>query len=295
MIPAETCERITTFLGIEKVYTAGLTLDKRILGGLSLLLPAEEELHHQNAVETIARHLSVVIHRLLGEEELRNSHLRFRKLARRTNDLLEKQSATISRELHDDLGQSLTALAMDLALLEEDLRKQPGFTNQLADTIGDMRNLLGDSQDKVQHLSHLLRPTILDTAGIMEALHWQLEEFGKRSGVSTKLRSRIEAVNLSKERSLALLRCVQEALTNCARHSRARNVDLTVSKRKTGLFVRVKDDGVGFNPDQLDATASLGLLGLQERADACGGSAEIESTPGVGTTVTVFVPLEAKR
>jgi PAS domain S-box-containing protein len=295
MIPRETSERIVTLLGIERVYTVGLTLDKRILGGLSLLLPSGKELHHQNTVEIIARHLSVVLHRLLGEEELRNSRSRFRQLALRTRNLLENQAVTISRELHDDLGQSLTALAMDLALLDQDLRKRSTSMEQLAGIVGDMRSLLNDSLDKVKNLSHLLRPTILDTASIVEALQWQLEEFGRRSEVRTKLRLHAEPVELEKAQSVAVFRCVQEALTNCARHSRAGNVEMAISKRKTHLVVRVRDDGVGFDPNRLDPAASLGLLGLQEHAAACGGRAEIQSQPGMGTTVTILVPLEIKR
>jgi len=233
-----------------------------------------------------------ITERVQLEEEVRESRARFQQLARRTDRLLVEQSAAISRELHDDLGQSLTAMAMDLTLVERDLRKQPGSTTEPAESLRDLRSLLNDLIGKVSNLSHILHPAVLGETGIVESLAWQLEEFGRRSGIATKLRLRLESAVLPEECALGVFRCVQEALTNCARHSRAEKVEIEVRKRKAAFVVVVRDNGIGFDLDKIDNRVGFGLLSMEERAAVCGGHANIHSQPGVGTTITIVVPLE---
>ncbi len=294
MLPRETCEKITEYLGIESVYSVGLSLDKEIVGGVSVLLPRGQSLQHGKAIETIARHLAVMLHRLRTEQRLRQSENRFRELARHFLHLREDQNAEISRELHDDLGQSLTALAMDLTLVEHDLRGERGAPDVLAtaDTLRDMRRLLNETVSKVRNISHLLRPPILDSSGVIEALEWQLEEFRKRSGMVMAFRSDLASIDLTKAQALAVFRTVQEALTNCARHAKATRAVVEVKERQRALVITVRDNGVGFSPARRDSGGCLGILGMEEHMSSCGGSVAIESREGHGTTVRIRVPLE---
>lgn len=236
----------------------------------------------------------MLLHRLRAEQRLRQSEYRFRELTRRFLHLRDEQNTAISRELHDDLGQSLTALAMDLTLVERDLRGERGSPDVLAtaDTLRDMRRLLNETVSKVRDISHLLRPAILDSSGAIEALEWQIQEFKKRSGMVTAFRCDLASINLTKEKALAMFRTVQEALTNCARHSSATRVNVSVRRRGRTLHITVRDNGVGFSPALRDSGACLGILGMEEHMSSCSGSVVIDGNEGQGTTVRIRVPLE---
>jgi signal transduction histidine kinase len=294
MLPREVCERLNDNLGIESVYAVGLGLDKEIMGGVFLLLPRGESLQGGKVVETIARHLAVLLNRLCAEMRLRQSEYRFRELVRRSLHLREEQNAAISRELHDDLGQSLTALAMDLTLVERDLRGERGLPDVLAtaDTLRDMHSLLNETASKIRNISQLLRPAILDSAEALEALEWQVQEFTKRSGIVTAFHCNLDFIDLTKEQALAVFRTVQEALTNCARHSSATRVNVSVRRRGQTLHIAVRDNGVGFSPTLRYSGACLGILGMEEHMSSCGGSVMIDSNEGKGTTVRVRLPLK---
>jgi signal transduction histidine kinase len=183
---------------------------------------------------------------------------------------------------------------MDLTLVERDLRGERGSPDVLAtaDTLRDMRRLLNETASKVRNISHLLRPAILDSSGVIEALEWQVQEFGKRSAVVAAFHSDLASIDLTKEQTLAVFRTVQEALTNCARHASATRVNVRVRKQGRTLHVAVRDNGVGFSPTLRDSGACLGILGMEEHMSSCGGSVAIESNEGQGTTVRIRVPLE---
>ena len=206
--------------------------------------------------------------------------------------LREEQLARLARDLHDDLGQSLTALKMHLTVLERDIArtKTEESRKKLGQTAEDMKSILTATVARTRELVRELRPTVLDTSGLIEALEWQAEEFSRFSGIKVELHTDIEEIALDNERSLAVFRMVQESLTNVARHSGAEQVSITVKKTKGLLNIDICDTGRGFEPAQ--RCSSFGLLGIQERAEFCRGNAEFHSSPGAGTRVELQLPLE---
>jgi PAS domain S-box-containing protein len=294
MIPRESCRKIEEFLGIDKVYTVGFSLGKEAMGGLSVLLPTGQELRFGSAIETFANHLAVLMHRIQAEEELQESRERYRRLSHRLRTVREEQNAHLAREIHDDLGQSLTALEMDLSMVEQDVKRTDDRQNiqAILDTLKNMRKIIADTVEKTRNLAAMLRPSMLDTLGIVDVLEWQLQEFRKHSGISTSFRSNVSRIDLGKESSLAVYRIVQEALTNCARHAHATKLRVKIGKKDNRLVVEVKDNGAGFSHSKRNLRQSLGIIGMQEHAAACGGWLDIESVKGAGTTVRLQIPLQ---
>lgn len=221
------------------------------------------------------------------EQALREREQMYRDLSNHLQRVREEQSAYMAREIHDDLGQSLAALKMNLTMIEksvEDPRLQP--------FVGDMREILDQTVAKVRSMVQELRPPVLDTTGILEALRWHTREFQKSFGLKTSFESSIEEVHLGRECSLSTFRIVQEALTNSVRHGEPREVSVTVDGGDNGhLTVTVRDDGKGFDTAKT-GEGGFGLLSMRERAEQVGGTVEIESAPGVGATVRLTVPLE---
>jgi signal transduction histidine kinase len=210
----------------------------------------------------------------------------FRNLAAHLLSVREEERARISREVHDELGQSLTAVKMDLAWLAARLPrgnakmlKRIRSTGQLADSI----------IQSVRRISTELRPPVLDL-GLAAAVEWQVGEFQARSGVQCKVRLLIREV-VTSNASTAMFRIFQETLTNVARHSKATLVEVVLQKERDRLVLLVHDNGWGFDQADLSFSKSLGLLGMRERAAILGGEVNISSAPGKGTTVTAWVPL----
>jgi PAS domain S-box-containing protein len=242
-------------------------------------------LENMRAVCVIASDLSAIKR---TEQELRASSEQLRHLAARLLSVREEERTRIAREIHDELGQSLTAVKIDLFWLARHLPQQNGemlekirSTLQLADTL----------IQSVRRISTELRPGILDL-GLVAALEWQAQEFQTRTGIRCKLRLSAREV-VAPDVSTALFRMFQEALTNVARHAGATRTDVVLQKQQGGLALLVRDNGRGF--DQVDpaVSKSLGLLGMRERAVSLGGRVNISSVPGKGTSVTAWIPLQS--
>jgi PAS domain S-box-containing protein len=221
-----------------------------------------------------------------SEQALRASSEQFRNLAAHLLSIREEERTRISREVHDELGQSLTAVKMDLAWLAGRLPQRSGemlrrirATGQLADGI----------IQSIRRISTELRPAVLDL-GLAAAVEWQVQEFQARSGVQCKVRLLIREV-VTSSASTAMFRIFQETLTNVGRHAKATRVEVVLQKQQDRLVLLIHDNGRGF--DQLDPSLSksLGLLGMRERAAVLGGQVDISSAPGKGTTVAAWIPL----
>ncbi len=234
---------------------------------------------------------SDVSKRKILEDELRESHQLLRNLAEKTELLREEERKRIAREVHDELGQILTALRMDVALLA--LRFGEGNTALLEKTQG-MTVLLDQANCCVRNIVSNLRPSALDI-GIIPAIRWLCNEYAVHSGSSCVLHTAEERVDLAEVRAVALFRIVQELLTNAARHAAASDVKITLERLADDLRVEVRDNGKGFDPALREKNQSYGLLGIRERALALGGQVEIVSAPGQGTMVTVIVPTQPKE
>lgn len=193
----------------------------------------------------------------------------------------EEERKTISRELHDEVGQMLTGLRIELGSLEP-LRDSPGpFTDHL----NEAKSIAEQSLRAVRDLAVGLRPSVLDL-GLLPALQWQSRHFSKRSGIPVTVQAEGEFDDLSEGHKTCVYRIVQETLTNCARHAAARRADVTLRKTDEALAVKIHDDGIGFDPKSA-RRGGLGLIGIEERVRELGGDLHIESEPGQGCTLTV--------
>ncbi len=216
-----------------------------------------------------------------AEEELR---LLSRQLVRAQ----EEERRSISRELHDEIGQMLTALRMELRNLQ-DLRVAP--EEQFQEHVEDARRLAEQSLRAVRDMAMGLRPSMLDDLGLGSAVQWQARQFSKHSGVPVNVQIEGPLAQLPDRHRTCVYRLVQEALTNCGRHARAKTIGVTIRSRGDSLLVEVRDDGVGFDASSTRGRG-LGLLGMQERVRELGGNITLKSHPGSGTSLVAAIPLE---
>ena len=194
----------------------------------------------------------------------------------------EDERRALSRELHDELGQSFSAIAMETGnLLDLDLG------DDARARLEAVRDLAGKGVDATRNMSLLLRPSMLDDFGLAPALHWQARETARRTGMRVHLTAGDVADDLPEEHKTCIYRIVQEALNNAARHAQARNVYVTIRDEPDSIHVTIQDDGAGFDPQRV---RGLGLLGMQERVRHLGGRFVVDSSPGRGAAITVELP-----
>jgi signal transduction histidine kinase len=206
----------------------------------------------------------------------------------------EDERQRIARELHDDTGQVLTLLLIRLKLLES----QPG-AEAIGAQLAELRGIVSSAIDQVRRLALNLRPPTIDQLGLFPSLRSLVTTFSEGASIETTLRLPRVKVTLAPERTLAVYRVVQEALTNAAKHAGAQHVTVTVEATESELRVEVCDDGHGFAPElllerarsQRAGGAGVGLFGMEERARLAGGSLQIRSMPGKGASVSLRVPL----
>ncbi|RTL52268.1 MAG: PAS domain S-box protein [Rhodocyclaceae bacterium] len=219
------------------------------------------------------------------EQSLRESQQLLREMAARQQSLLEEERKRFAHEVHDELGQLLTALKMDVSLIRLNYGDRP----ELADKAAGMRDLIDRTLNVVRHISMDLRPAVVDM-GLLPALEWLAQEFAEQYGIAC----RIEAAPLPGAPDdacvMTVFRIVQESLTNVARHARASQVHITLGYDDHGLSLTITDDGCGFQPEAVAATASFGLMGMRERARSLDGHLKIISTPGTGTSIVLALP-----
>lgn len=223
-----------------------------------------------------------------AEEQLERSLEQLRALSARLQSVREEERTRIAREIHDELGQAMTGLKMDLAWLA---RQLPTDAPSLRQKVGSMSHLVDETIQVVRRISTELRPGVLDDLGLLAALEWQAQEFQTRTGIRCRLTTNVEELELDTERSTALFRIFQETLTNVARHAQATEVTVRLDLCEAHLILEVKDNGVGISSQALTDSHSLGLLGMRERALLFGGSLDVRGEPERGTTVTVRIPL----
>jgi PAS domain S-box-containing protein len=221
-----------------------------------------------------------------AEQELRASSEQLRNLAAHLLSVREEERARISREVHDELGQSLTAVKMDLAWLAGRLPQRNG---QMLKRIRSTRQLADSIIQSIRRISTELRPAVLDL-GLAAAVEWQVQEFQARSGIQCTVRLLTREV-VASNASTAMFRIFQETLTNVARHAKATRAEVVLQKQRDRLVLLIRDNGRGFDQADPSLSKSLGLLGMRERAAILGGQVNISSAPGKGTTVSAWIPL----
>ncbi|HET9351263.1 MAG TPA: PAS domain-containing sensor histidine kinase [Burkholderiales bacterium] len=221
------------------------------------------------------------------EDALKASQRELRELSARVLEAREEEKAHIARELHDELGQLLTALKMDLGWLRERLPADP----ELAARAAEMGALLDRTVGSTRRISADLRPLMLDDLGLADAAAWLVEDFAKRSGVACRIDVSEDLQGVSKAVATAVYRAVQESLTNIARHSGAKNAWVVLGATDGVVHVEIEDDGRGIASEDLAKSRSLGLKGMRERIAFLGGSLDIGRAPRGGTRLRLTVPL----
>jgi signal transduction histidine kinase len=222
------------------------------------------------------------------EDEFRRSTDQLRELSARLESVREEERTHIARVIHDELGQTLTGLKMDVAWLQRHLDWQQ---TALLEKTQAMSDLIDITIQTVRRISSELRPGILDDLGLVATIEWQLQEFQTRSGIQAKLISAPEETKLDADGATAAFRIFQEILTNVARHAQATQVKVTLEESAAFLTLQVWDNGRGMTESEIHSPKSIGLLGMQERARLRAGEVQFQGTPGQGTTVTVRLPL----
>ncbi len=221
--------------------------------------------------------------------ELRRAHEDVRSLAQRVVEAQEVERLRISRELHDDAGQSLTALRIGLRLLSDELPSKP---EDLRAELRSLVELVEDTHERIRHLARGLRPPMLDTIGLMAALRSESQSFAERTGLQLEQDLRTQPIDPSDAVATAIYRMVQEGLSNVARHAEASRVRVAARRADGRLEVEVVDDGCGFDPASLERAEGIGLRGLRERFLMLGAHFDIDSRPGQGTRLCCAVAME---
>jgi PAS domain S-box-containing protein len=229
-----------------------------------------------------------IAERKKAEHLLQKSYDDIRQLVSNLQSIREDERTSIAREIHDELGQQLTGLKMDIHWLS---RKINTADNEVADKIKESIELINATIASVRKIATDLRPSILDDLGLMAALEWQGEEFEKRSGISVKFNNTAGDLLLKPEATTTIFRIYQELLTNVARHANASLVTVNLDKHDDRLFFNLKDDGAGFNLETIGQKKTLGLLGIKERTALLGGTYEFKSNAGLGSETIISIPI----
>ncbi|WP_241672973.1 sensor histidine kinase [Lacisediminimonas profundi] len=232
-----------------------------------------------------------VVERKRAEQELQKSRELLRQLSAYQEQVKEDERKRIAREIHDDLGQSLMALRIDISMLEARTAHSHPLLNQKA---GQVLRHIDAAIKSVRSIINNLRPSVLDL-GLHAALEWQVGQFQRRTGISCELSMEgpDPSGDLDDQLATALFRVLQESLTNVARHAQASMVSITVRPEGERVVMTVADNGVGIFPGCRRKPNSFGLLGIGERISSLGGSFTVDSVPGEGTVLTVSVPIHS--
>ena len=236
--------------------------------------------------EVLKSKVAIFVELHMKSERLRESEDKLRRLAAHLISIREEERAHIAREIHDELGQVLTGIKMEVGWLAKRL-KEPA----LLEKTDSMSKLIDSTVQTVRKIATGLRPEMLDDMGLIAAVAWQAKDFQKRTGIRTRAKLPPEGTKLDLDISTTAFRIFQEILTNVARHSRATRVDIDLVVEGERLALEVVDNGIGIQDSDLNGRKSLGLLGMQERAFLFGGQVSISGTPGQGTRVSVSIPI----
>ncbi len=251
---------------------------------------ARDELNHLAGVfDEMAASLQMRIER---EEQVKASLKRSREQLRRLsvyqNDVRERERIRIAREIHDQLGQSLTILKMDLSWIKRHTR---ALDTDMEAKMKAMAKVIETAMDNLHAVTAELRPVMLDDFGLAAAIEWQAEAFARRSGIRCRLENNGFEPDLPRAQATALFRIFQEILTNIMRHARASEVVVRLEKHDGELFFQAADNGRGITPDEINAPDAFGLLGIRERLYPFGGRVTFDGQPGQGTRVTIHLPM----
>ena len=274
-------------------HTHSITNERRLDG--STMWVEGDYMCFYDATGRITGHFGIqrdITDRILAVEELEQSRAELRALAARLQTTREEERTRIAREIHDELGQALTALKLDVAWLGAQRPRGGGNSGEFRVVDQSITARIDETMQLVRRIASELRPSTLDQLGLQAALECLVQEATQRTGIAITLQAE-DFPKLPDEVASHAFRIIQEALTNVTRHSKATRVDVTVRRLKTAIILSVHDNGVGFAPESLSGLRSLGLVGMRERALACGGTLLVRGSPGEGTAIVVTIPVVA--
>jgi PAS domain S-box-containing protein len=278
-------------------HTHSITNERRLDG--STMWVEGDYMCFYDAAGRITGHFGIqrdVTDRIRAAEELEQSRAELRALALRLQAIREEERTRIAREIHDELGQALTALKLDLAWMGGGSNRPRGSrtSGPIGGVDASITARIDETMQIVRRIASELRPSVLDQLGLEAAIECLVEETTERTGIAITLHAQ-EFPRLPDDLASHAYRIIQEALTNVTRHSKATRVDVAVRRAGGALILGVSDNGVGFAPDTLSGLRSLGLVGMRERALACGGVLMVQGKPGEGTSIVVTIPLKTEQ
>jgi PAS domain S-box-containing protein len=285
--------------GLKTAFAMPVLKGSEVLAVLEFFSDSSEETDQEmiNGMELVGTQLGRVFEREEALKRLREAQERLRALSAHLQFVREQERIKIAREVHDDLGQVLSALRMELSLLNQSLLDSSAQSprQQILQELGTMSNLVDDTIRSVRRIITELRPEVLDHLDLSSALEWQIGEFRARTGIKTSFHSTIHNSPLNQESVTALFRILQETLTNVSRHAQATWVQVKLIDNEDSIILEVKDNGRGITEEETRKAGSFGIMGMKERVLLLGGKLDMQGTPGKGTTVSVEIPLAENR
>ena len=227
-----------------------------------------------------------ITEKLNADRLVKKSFEDIRSLTEHIQTIREEERAHIAREIHDELGQQLTVLKMDVSWLNKKIQSDAA----VKDKLNELTEMLDGTVRTVRRISSELRPSLLDDLGLIAAIDWHLKEFEKRTGILTEFKEPAAELTLPDNINTGLFRIIQESLTNVTRHANADKVQVSLLQNNGTLVLQIQDDGKGFDKEKEANKRTLGILGMKERTEMMGGKYEISSVVGKGTTVVVSIP-----
>ena len=278
-------------IGVKAGFAFPIPIGDEIVGVMEFFStqPVEPDSKMLEIMAQVGTQLGRVLERKRAEEENKRSHEQLRNLYRRLELVREEERTRLAREIHDELAQVLTALKLEVSLLDKKLIKN-GSSLQTNTQL--MLQLIDTTIQAGKKLVMDLRPPLLDDLGLPEAIEWEAKEYERRTGIKCEVEMENNGFALDEERSTTLFRIFQETLTNVTRHAKADKVRIMLKYQKGLITLQVADNGIGISRKQIANLRSLGLLGIRERALVWGGKVDIMGVPNKGTTVTIHLNRE---
>ncbi len=239
-------------------------------------------------LDLVSGQVGLGIAKIYNENEITRSHKALVDLHMHIQEIREEERKKIALNLHDDLGQRLTALHMILMQMKQSIPKE---SLDLSTRVGATIQMLQETVAIVQRISAGLRPSILDVLGLVPAIQWQLDEFSKNTKIRCYARISPDSIDLDEKLTTIIFRVIQEALTNVARHSNATKVNLVMVMLNTQIQLNINDNGLGIKKEAIESIHSFGILGMRERVSSCGGNFQITGAASKGTQIKIIIPL----
>jgi PAS domain S-box-containing protein len=292
--PPEEVARFLTFMNSPSpgIQHAGNWIHRKKNGSLITAEIITHDIYYEGSPARLVL-ANDISERLKAEEKLNASYQQLRKLASHLQDIREEEQKRIAREVHDELGQQITGLKMDIAWIWKKIAGKG--VDVVEEKLKDMSLLLDAAVTTIRKIASELRPSILDDLGVIAALEWQTREFEKRFMIPVQFNTSVHHLDIDANIATGLFRLYQESLTNVARHAKASLVDARLVAENNHITLTVTDNGNGFDTQLVNGKKTLGLLGMKERAVMMNGNLIIDSTPGNGTRVEITVPLQYEK